>query len=147
MAAETLALIFLTIVIGLLLFVYRKISPRKNTDERPAGRVVSPGKKLPCPLCGTALEKGETVHSCVYRVGSDSLSHIFGCPHCSPVQGKARTGSRQLKPRNCPVCRQTIPPEGYLVARMFEKKLAGSDGKLKIKTHVHVLGCTECRKR
>jgi hypothetical protein len=36
------------------------------------------------------------------------------------------------------VCRQVLPPDGYLIARMFEKS-----GRKR--RHVHVLGCTACR--
>lgn len=132
----------------------------------------------PCPLCGSMLRRGETVHTVVYsgsgkqqqqtaasadsggsdvtsgdapprspnamqsdteyepnRTKStkwsrnqDSLVHMFGCRHCYPP-------SSQM-PRTCPVCSKEVPEEGYVIARMFERK-----GR----KHVHVLGCTQCR--
>lgn len=92
----------------------------------------------PCPLCGTMLRRGETVHSVVFSGGAlakgsrsgseDYLAHLFGCPYCYPAN--------QEHPRECPVCNRKIPGDGYVVARMFEKP-----GR----KHVHVLGCTECR--
>lgn len=97
----------------------------------------------PCPVCGTLITKGERVHTVVYSgtsvvrrsAGSgdeapqESLVHMFGCPYCYPPSPSY--------PRTCPVCDATIPDDGYIVARMFEK-----NGRRK---HVHVLGCTECR--
>jgi predicted amidophosphoribosyltransferase len=54
---------------------------------------------------------------------------IFGCPACWPsLDGRP--------PRLCPVCGGEIPPEGYAVARYFERP-----GR----KHVHVLGCSRCR--
>lgn len=96
----------------------------------------------PCPLCGTLLNRGERVHTVVFSGGDsdrengrqdrnsrkDVLVHMFGCPYCRPPSEQAR--------RYCPVCKHEIPPEGYVVARMF----TGEKRK-----HLHVLGCTECR--
>lgn len=89
----------------------------------------------PCPLCGSMLRKGETVHSVVFSGGAlakgsseDYLAHLFGCPYCHPANRE--------HPRTCPVCTKIIPAGGYVIARMFEKP-----GR----KHVHVLGCTECR--
>lgn len=94
----------------------------------------------PCPLCGTMLRRGETVHSVVFSGGTkakdpdptrpaDYLTHIFGCPYCHPANSK--------HPRKCPVCGKIVPDDGYVIARMFDKP-----GK----KHVHVLGCTNCRR-
>jgi C4-type Zn-finger protein len=91
-----------------------------------------------CPICGELLEKGQLVKSIVFQGGvkvgnvSEKASHIFGCPFCYPANNKNL--------RICPVCRQLLPLDGYLVARMFERP----DRERK---HVHVLGCTACRKR
>lgn len=99
----------------------------------------------PCPLCGTMLRRGERVHSVVFSGGApvgatsgspaapgrppaDYLTHMFGCPYCYPANPD--------HPRRCPVCGKTLPPDGYVIARMFDKP-----GR----KHVHVLGCTECR--
>jgi hypothetical protein len=92
----------------------------------------------PCPICGTMLRRGETVHSVVYSGGGkkpepgrpvEYITHIFGCPYCYPVNEKVE--------RTCPVCRRPVPEDGYVVARMFEKP-----GR----NHVHVIGCTRCRR-
>jgi len=100
----------------------------------------------PCPLCGTMLRRGERVHSVVFSGGAklagpttptdttatrppDYLTHIFGCPYCHPANVES--------PRRCPVCTKIVPDDGYIIARMFDKP-----GK----KHVHVLGCTECRR-
>jgi hypothetical protein len=91
-----------------------------------------------CPVCGSLLEKGQLVKSVVFQGGvksgniTERMSHIFGCPYCYPANNKNL--------RICPVCRQIIPVDGYLIARMFEK--TGRERK-----HVHVLGCTACRVR
>ena len=83
----------------------------------------------PCPLCGTMLKRGERVKTIVYPGNPDSMAHIFGCPYCYPPGAEVR--------RSCPVCKREIADDGYVVARMFEGK-----GK----RHVHVLGCTGCRR-
>lgn len=98
----------------------------------------------PCPLCGTLLAPGERVHTVVYSGESgaekqtarlsnerprDALVHMFGCPYCYPPNETVH--------RHCPVCGHTLPADGFVVARMFTK----GDRK-----HVHVLGCTECRR-
>lgn len=94
----------------------------------------------PCPLCGTMLDQGERVHTVVFsgdppgRKQSeqertrDALVHMFGCPYCYPATPRY--------PRICPVCKNDIPADGFVVARMFTKGT---------RKHVHVLGCTECR--
>jgi hypothetical protein len=107
----------------------------------------------PCPLCGTMLHKGETVHSVVYSGGgprtedadaeksenspnahkenkpADSLVHMYGCRYCYPANSSTV--------RTCPVCAQELEPDGYVVARMFQRH-----GR----KHVHVIGCTSCRR-
>ncbi len=90
-----------------------------------------------CPLCGHVLHKGQRIKSIVFQGGTESggvkeqVSHLLGCPYCYPPNRE--------NPRICPVCHGTLPPEGYLIARFFTRK-----GKRR--KHVHVLGCTECRK-
>lgn len=91
----------------------------------------------PCPICGTMLRRGETVHSVVFSKGVkrepgrpvEYLTHIFGCPYCYPANDRME--------RTCPVCLKPLASDGYLIARMFEKP-----GR----NHVHVLGCTRCRR-
>lgn len=101
----------------------------------------------PCPLCDSMLRKGETVHTVVYTgakqkaVGDDetytvsqptvdeSLVHMFGCPYCYPANAD--------HPRVCPVCKDELESDDYVIARMFVRNR---------KKHVHVLGCTRCRR-
>jgi len=95
-------------------------------------------KPRTCPLCGHVLLKGQRVKSLLFRGGTEAggvkeqVAHLLGCPFCYPP-------NREHK-RVCPVCGSVLPPEGYLIARFFTRK-----GKKR--KHVHVLGCTECRKK
>jgi uncharacterized protein with PIN domain len=88
-----------------------------------------------CPLCGTALVKGETVHSHLFPGKPDGMMNIYGCPYCykEHPRAKERAGLKRI----CPYCKKTLSKDGWVVARVFEKPE---------KTHIHVLGCTECRK-
>jgi hypothetical protein len=113
---------------------YTQLANRMADKSRDSFEVLKP-----CPLCGTMLRRGETVHSVVFSGGkasgtaarpADYLTHIFGCPYCYPATPDHR--------RECPVCNETVPDDGYVIARMFDKP-----GK----KHVHVLGCTVCRQR
>jgi hypothetical protein len=121
----------------------------------------------PCPICHTMLRRGERLHTVVYTGGSrrprgsgaqsggaagaedahlpadrtshapepgaprrdeDTLTHIFGCPYCYPPDDE--------HPRYCPVCERKLGPDDYVIARMFNRAP---------RSHVHVLGCTQCR--
>ncbi|NBF38973.1 MAG: hypothetical protein GVY14_01020 [Spirochaetes bacterium] len=104
----------------------------------------------PCPICHTMLRRGERLHTVVYTGGGraegqagnashapersagrrdeDTLTHIFGCPYCYPPDDE--------HPRYCPVCERKLGPEDYVIARMFNRTP---------RSHVHVLGCTQCR--
>ncbi|MCG8480569.1 MAG: hypothetical protein MI724_15860, partial [Spirochaetales bacterium] len=114
---------------------YSALSNRMATKTRRSLYVMKP-----CPVCGTLLNAGERVHTIVFSGESpgvrkrnresptESMVHMFGCPHCYPPSSR--------HPRICPVCKGEISEEGYIVARMFVKGT---------RKHVHVLGCTECR--
>ncbi|MFO7782258.1 MAG: hypothetical protein R6W94_11600 [Spirochaetia bacterium] len=113
----------------------------------------------PCPICHTMLRRGERLHTVVYTSGGrqprgggaedapgsadgtsrapeqsaprrdeDTLTHIFGCPYCYPPDDE--------HPRYCPVCERKLGPEDYVIARMFNRAP---------RSHIHVLGCTQCR--
>ncbi len=62
------------------------------------------------------------------RRDEDTLTHIFGCPYCYPPDDE--------HPRYCPVCERKLGAEDYVIARMFNRAP---------RSHVHVLGCTQCR--
>ena len=104
-----------------------------------------------CPLCGSGLKKGERVKSAAYpaKPGSDGrypggvekLMEVYGCPHCIPPGGSEK--------RICPVCKKEVPENGYVMGRYFivnntEQRPDGSFARRK--NHLHVLGCTGCRR-
>ncbi|TVR59358.1 MAG: hypothetical protein EA426_07455 [Spirochaetaceae bacterium] len=130
-------LLVLAGVVGFLLFTLIRI--KKSDYYALANNMADRTRRSlevlkPCPLCGELLRKGETVHTHVFNKGAktkpdDTLVHMFGCKYCRPPNAK--------KARICPVCRKTVPDDGYIVARMFNREK---------RKHVHVLGCTECRK-
>ena len=106
---------------------------------RPKGQKTHSKKKIlkgiagdagVCPVCNSRLVLGEQLKTVLYPGKKDRLCHIFGCPHCHPYK-------EENIERGCPVCKKTLPQEGYLVARLFNR----TDNK----KHVHILGCTECR--
>lgn len=111
---------------------------RGEHKDVPAAAVAGgpAGKTKKCPVCGTLLAPGERIKSVVYKGGAQQhgtitelATEIYGCPHCYP----ANSGH----PRICPVCGGEVNSDGYLIARMLERK-----GR---KPHVRVLGCTACR--
>ncbi len=128
MVSEPLVLLLLVIIIGILTFILfqtRKsaVKPRKGVKN-----AALPGEKTrPCPLCGSQLKKGETVKTVVYQGKSDTIAEMFGCVYCY--------GERAIAQRICPVCKDPVPEDGYVVGRMFR------EGR-----HLHVVGCTRCRK-
>ena len=113
-------------LIALLLAFYIGTWGMKRTKK--AGEPEKTRNREPCPLCGTRLHAGERIHSVVFGHNGDRLMHLWGCPHCYP----ARPAVRRL----CPVCHRELPPDGYLIGRLFERP---------DKKHLHILGCTECR--
>jgi hypothetical protein len=106
---------------------------RRRGGRRGGGAALERARA--CPLCSSVLEPGERVHSKLYPGKGDRIMHILGCPRCWPATPSA--------PRLCPVCGREIGREGYAVARYFER--AGTPGGGS-RAHIHVLGCTECRK-
>lgn len=142
----------LTVIVAALLFSlvhlrrkdYSLLSDHMAEKSRGRLKVMKP-----CPICGTLLEPGERVHTVVYSGPSakpggapsaaiqkaqerqrlqESLVHMFGCPYCYPPNRRYE--------RLCPSCKQPIPDDGFVVARMFTRNQ---------RKHVHVLGCTVCR--
>jgi hypothetical protein len=126
------------VILGVLLlwFGYTLFFGTANRAAPPKGR--KQGRNLPkggraevrtCPLCNTRLAAGERVKSAVFpspRGKTDRLMHISGCVYCLD-------GSHL---RICTVCGADLGVEEVLVARIFDKP-----GR----SHVHVLGCSQCR--
>jgi len=108
----------------LLVSSYVRTEKKKETEKPP-----QKGSRT-CPICGSILLAGERVKSFVYPGTTDRVTHIFGCPHCYPFN--------PLIDRICPVCKEKIPASGYVLGRLFERPYR--------KSHLHVTGCTSCRK-
>jgi len=84
-----------------------------------------------CPICAYKIPKGDQLKTVVFPSksnGIDHIMHIKGCFTCL---------SNNV-PRRCPVCKSRISKHEFLLARMFERPHT--------KNHVHVLGCTKCRR-
>jgi hypothetical protein len=128
-------LIFLILGFVLLAFGYslffrlpRRRSRKPGKGDREAeGRA---GDPQTCPVCAARLPPGVLVRSAVYPPagGTDRIMHIMGCPFC--LEGEKR------RRRVCPVCHKPVGEGEYLFARIFERP-----GK----SHIHVLGCINCR--
>jgi hypothetical protein len=90
------------------------------------------GDPQTCPVCLAKLPSGKLVKSAAFPSlnGKDRLMHIMGCPFCLEGDREKR------RPRVCPVCHHPIEENEYLFARIFERPN---------KSHVHVLGCVNCR--
>ena len=92
-----------------------------------------PGDPQVCPVCSAILNKGELVSSHAYPSlsgGRDRLMHIRGCCYCLEAD--------RPRPRHCPVCRNPLRENDYLISRMFERPLR--------RNHVHVIGCNRCKR-
>lgn len=115
------------LVIALSYFAFKgkaKRAPQKQS-QKPA--------LVNCPMCGSGLSDGQKMFSKVFRPMNvpDQRCIITGCPHCYPV---CQPGVK----RQCPVCGKAVPPNGHLVARLFNK----TQGK----KHVMIVGCSSCLK-
>lgn len=110
----------------------------EDRQKRPRGfpvgkssRVVTgfAGSPKTCPVCSAKLAPGERVKSAAFPSlgGKDRMMHISGCVYC--LEGD--------RPRICPVCGSEITRDEILFARLFDKP-----GR----SHVHVLGCSRCRR-
>jgi hypothetical protein len=121
---------------GYTLFMGQWAGIRRQWKNRPQERrygkgSANPGDPQVCPVCSTKLEKGDMVKTLAYPSitgGSDRLMHISGCMYC--LGGYLE--------RNCPVCGSSLGDNDILIARIFERPLR--------RPHVHVLGCTRCRR-
>ena len=101
---------------------------RKRRCKSKSGK---PGDPQVCPVCAAVLRRGELVSSHAYPSisgGRDRLMHIQGCYYCLAKE----------RPRRCPVCRSNLRDSDYLISRMFERP--------RHRNHVHVLGCSRCKR-
>lgn len=106
-----------------------RTNPRFVADSRGEVKEKGVGVRT-CPVCCEKLTPGALVKSKVFKsTSSEKVMQIFGCPYCWPENSEYR--------RICPVCEKVVPRGGYLLARYFEKP-----GH----RHVHVLGCSGCRR-
>ncbi|MDR3276496.1 MAG: hypothetical protein LBT11_04710 [Treponema sp.] len=109
---------------------WRQSRPQPGTAPPPDSGpgLVRGAEARYCPVCSARLEHGEQVKSAVYP-GDPQLGrlvHVKGCVYC--LEG--------LRKRRCPVCGAVLRDGEYLIARMFDQP-----GR----SHVHVLGCSQCR--
>ena len=103
--------------------------PRKRKGPEPQGESF-PGEPQTCPVCSAKLNSGELVSSSAFpslNGGKDRFMHIRGCIYCL-------RGDRE---RVCPVCGIVLKESEILISRLFERP-----GR---RSHVHVIGCTQCR--
>ena len=123
--------LLLTVIIVLLRLGFKSPGKRGVNNQEDLNKEEAKNPKF-CPLCDTPLSKGENVKSKTYPAvegSTDTLMDVFGCPYCIPPVGK--------KERICPVCLKKIPADGFVIGRYFVRP---------DKNHLHVLGCTLCRK-
>ncbi|MDC7224788.1 MAG: hypothetical protein PQJ60_13665 [Spirochaetales bacterium] len=140
MVTEIVVLLLLLTILVVLVILMSDRKDRSRERGEKAGDLgdfkTGKGKLFgtKCPLCGEWLEPGEKVHSHLYPGKPDGMMHIFGCPRC--YSGHPDRGGRGGSGRICPYCHESLGPEDYVIARVFERP---------DKTQVHVLGCTICR--
>ena len=122
------------IVISLLLIARRSGAKRKhnlheNGNQAAKSRENRTLKNSACPLCGSTLSHGQSVHSVVYSDKADTIAEVYGCPYCYRKNAKIK--------RSCPICGVVLPADEFLIGRMLRDRKP---------SHLHVLGCTICRK-
>ena len=129
------AVMFLAIVLivwGLSRFLAWKmrIEAEKAKEKARQKEAETKGLLVRCPLCDSALAKGENIISRVWRPMNTPEQYciVNGCPHCYPTVEPGLS-------RVCPVCGKSVPLDGYLVSHLFCKP----NGK----RHVHITGCSE----
>jgi hypothetical protein len=105
--------------------------PKPYKGTASYGGTASSGGLMLCPICLFRMDEGDMVKTKAFpsmkEYDKDRLMHIHGCVYCMD-------GNRE---RLCPVCGKTLSVSDFLVARMFDRPHRRS--------HVHVLGCTQCR--
>ena len=104
-----------------------KYRPRRRKEKGTS----YPGDPQVCPICCSKLKKGDLVRTIAFPSitgGRDRMMYIRGCVYCLT----GRMG------RSCPVCGANLNEGEILVARMFERHNR--------RPHVHVQGCSRCRR-
>lgn len=141
MREYTQILIFVIIGVVLLWFGYTlligqwagiRLDWKYHRQRRRSARGgASPGDPQVCPICSSRLNRGELVKTLAFPSvtgGKDRLMHIRGCVYC--LDGDIE--------RLCPVCGAVLRDSEILIARMFERP--------RRRPHVHVIGCSRCRR-
>jgi len=98
---------------------------------KPSGES-TPGDPQTCPVCSAKLRPGELVSSSAFpslNGGKDRFMHIRGCIYCLQEDGRERI---------CPVCGTILNGNEILISRLYERP-----GQ---RSHVHVIGCSNCKK-
>jgi len=132
-------LIMVTIGISFLWFGYTLFTGQmpkiRQLWRNRLGKLGDVKAKSYCPVCSSRLDREFLVKTIVYpnnvypsETGRDKLMHIHGCMFC--IEGQIA--------RTCPVCGGSLREDGILIARKFDRP-----GK---RPHVHILGCTSCRR-
>lgn len=124
-------IVFLFVAILLIIFALSYFAFFKRKSKKTAEKETSRPTLVNCPLCGLPLLKGQNIISKVYRPMNvpDQRCTVSGCPNCFPV---CKAGVKRI----CPVCAKTVPQDGYLVSRLFNR----TQGK----KHVMIVGCNQC---
>ncbi|MBR5965226.1 MAG: hypothetical protein IK015_03850 [Treponema sp.] len=124
--------LFLLVGIAILVIALSYFAFGRRTKKAAPKQSAKPAL-VNCPMCGSGLADGQKMFSKVFRPMNvpDQRCVITGCPHCYPV---CEPGVKRL----CPVCGKTVPSNGHLVARLFNK----TQGK----KHVMIVGCSSCLK-
>ncbi len=125
-------LVFLILGIVILIIALSYFALRKKDGQKPQTQKAKRGA-VNCPMCGSPLLNGQNMFSKVFRPMNvpDQRCIITGCPNCYPL---CQPGIKRV----CPVCKKTVPQDGHLVARLFNKTNE--------KKHVMIVGCSSCLK-
>jgi hypothetical protein len=106
-------------------------APPPPKSQNKSQNKSSSGGLMICPVCSSKMDNGDMVKTKAFPsprpYEKNRTMHILGCYYC--MDGR--------RDRICPVCGKSISTTDYLIARMFDR----THGH----THVHVIGCTQCK--
>ena len=111
------------------LYAFYLQTEKNGKQELSAKREAGRPWRMPNMLHGIGKRR-TTKNKSISSEGTDRLCSIYGCPHCYPVE---ESGTNRF----CPVCKASVAPESYLIARLFDRS--------KTNKHVRILGCKQCR--